>query len=184
METYVVVGLVVVCGLGLFGNLLRKTAVCPHCGKGAIRPPLWQRIGMCDKCGDYAIITDRKAAPIDPGFVAMFPTFELTLGDLADPAGWADPWSGRCSVCGEQTIRRVPIECHKISEVSGNFITSTVYKLELGCCQGCEKPFGSDYINPPAFKERSGDAPVMFRSYPFWLAFKARNGKRSKRQTA
>jgi hypothetical protein len=188
MPTFVLIGLTVLIGLAVLAKLFQKKAVCPHCGHGTIRSFEAAIPGRCDRCGDYARIVDGKGVRIDSGFVTAFPRFEVRLGDLAHPAEWADPWPGRCCVCGAQTNRQVSFESQMLAGVQRGFgttfTTSKVYKLGLGCCQECEKPFDSELLNPPALKEIYPDIPMMFRSYDFWRAFLASNGKRRTLQSA
>jgi ribosomal protein S27AE len=186
--TFVIVGVVIFIGLYIIAKLVQKKAFCPNCGKGTVRTFSSSLPGRCDKCDEYALIVDGQPKRIEDGFVARIPTFEVRFCDLEHPAGWADPWPGRCCVCGAPATRSVTFESHVLLSFS-RFLgttssTSNVYKLELGCCEKCEKPFDSELLNPPALKEAHPDTPMMFRSYDFWRAFLARNGKRSKRKIA
>jgi hypothetical protein len=188
MDSYILIGLAVLVGIAVLSWLLKKKATCPHCGQGTIRSFAAADPGRCNQCGEYGRIVDGKGVCLDPGFVSGFPTFEVRLRDLAHPAEWVDPWPGRCCVCSTPTNRRVAFESQMLTGVQtgfgATFTTSRVYKLELGCCPECEKPFDSELLNPPALKEIHSDVPMMFRSYDFWRAFLASNGKRRTRQSA
>jgi hypothetical protein len=179
MDNWFAIGLAVIFGGAFLVIVLQKKAACPHCGKGTVRGLFGSSPCRCDTCGEYARIVAGQSVPIDPGFVAESPTFQVWLRDLAHPEEWSNPWPGRCCVCGAQTARRVPLESHMLTVLTGPHL-ARVYTLELGCCDECEEPFDSENLNPPAFKEVYGHVPVRFRSYAFWRDFRSRNGKQRK----
>jgi hypothetical protein len=151
---------------GIVAAIRGRQGTCPGCGT---RVHFEHRHGAsaCSMCGRYSRLEEGRVKFVEPGFIAMSPSFKVPFDAFLDRPDtlrhrwpWHWPRPGRCCVCGALATRSKGYVITLKAGVSARGLVVRECRLAIPHCGKC-----SDGIVP------KGGEELRFRSFDYWREF-------------